>query len=307
MKKLNKRARLLLAIAGIVIIVVAAGLVLLGQGGDLFGTAALVITPSNPTLVAGNSTGLSVNAVYKCAWSSSNTAIVSLVNYSGETKSVTVKGNAAGSATITARCGLGLMNVNSVSTHVTVQAPPPPGPAILVNPGISVKSTTIGRGYGMKVCSEDLLTQWSIASANPADAVTLDPQGFNYQFGEEVGNCTMVAGNHDGTATIRATNGAGGSSTVGVRVSYPLTMIPRYRTFTPVGGAATVAMAGANSSSTWSVLWSGIPLLVGGSTNIHLSSTTGQSVTVTATIPGCAVIACTNPSYGTGLTSLCFY
>jgi hypothetical protein len=139
MKTLSQRNKILLAIAVVVVVVLAVVVFQNPPANALFGATALVITPSNPTVVVGNTTGLSVNSVYNCAWSSSNTAVASLVNYSGETKSVTVQGNAAGSATITAKCGL--IDVNKVTTTVTVVlptptvAPPTPTPLPTRNPG----------------------------------------------------------------------------------------------------------------------------------------------------------------------------
>ena len=84
-------------------------------------SSRLVITPSNPTISVGAQQKLDVNATYNCVWSSSNTNIVSFVGDATEVKSVTVKGIAAGSAVITAKCGLGAINVNQVTTNVTVR------------------------------------------------------------------------------------------------------------------------------------------------------------------------------------------
>ncbi len=120
MKNMNKRTKIILVVVGIVVVMVVIGLVITQPPtSELLGTTALVITPSNPTIEVPNSVDLSVNAVYDCAWSSSS-PIVSLVNYTKETKWVTVQGIAEGTATITARCGFGVFNVNSATTSVQV-------------------------------------------------------------------------------------------------------------------------------------------------------------------------------------------
>ncbi len=130
MKNLNKRSKTILAMIGIAIaLVILIGLTIT-QTGTLAGATVRVITPSNPAIAVGETIALSVNAVYDCVWSSSDDASVSLVNYAlicdgescgwPETKSVTIKGNAVGGATITAKCGWGTFNVNKVTTTVTV-------------------------------------------------------------------------------------------------------------------------------------------------------------------------------------------
>ncbi len=118
MKNLTKRTKILLGLAGFVIVVVVAGIVALGPSTGLFGTTALAITPSNPSMDKGVTQVLSVNAIYNCNWFTSNDAIVSFVGDATEVKTVTVQGNAAGQATIEARCGI--INANHVSTTVTV-------------------------------------------------------------------------------------------------------------------------------------------------------------------------------------------
>ncbi len=122
MKNMSKRNKIILAIVGVLVIaVVAVAVFAQAGGGELFGASALVVTPSSPTIVEGNSIVLSVNSVYNCNWFTDNYYIAS---FSGgatevkEAKSVTVYGNLTGSTTISAKCGL--INVNKVATVVTV-------------------------------------------------------------------------------------------------------------------------------------------------------------------------------------------
>lgn len=199
MKNLNKRSAIILAIAGLVVVAVVAVVVFTPVGaGSLIGTAALVITPSNPAIVVGNSTGLSVNAVYNCAWSSSNTAVASLVNYSKETKAVRVKANAPGSATITAKCGFGAINVNHVSTTVTVLAVldiAPDKPSVILGNTIAL---SVPAGYN---CTWTNSGAASFVGANTGSSVT-------------------VRGNTAGqVATITAQCGTWGSTSTSVTVN----------------------------------------------------------------------------------------
>ncbi len=120
MKNLSKRTRIILAIVGLLVIVVVAIAVFTQVGGgELLGTTALVITPSNPTIWGvGNSIVLSVNSVYNCNWSSDNPSI-SFLGDATEVKSITVYANAYASANIEARCGL--FKTNKVYTWVSVE------------------------------------------------------------------------------------------------------------------------------------------------------------------------------------------
>ncbi len=128
MKTLNSRTKMLLAIAGIVIVVVAAGLLLLGPGEDLFGTTIIHISPENPTIHRQTLLNMSINSVGNCDWTTSNIAIVSLYRYDPsnpiashtsaqyDTKLVQVYGVSVGQATITAKCA-----IFTRRTTVTVQ------------------------------------------------------------------------------------------------------------------------------------------------------------------------------------------
>ncbi len=122
MKKLSTRTKILLAIAGVVIVVIVGGLVLVGPAEtNLFGATTLVITPSNPTQALGGIQVLSVNAVWPCNWFTSNSDIADFINSHVDTKVVQVRTKAVGTATIEARCGA--VYSNHVSTVITVYRP----------------------------------------------------------------------------------------------------------------------------------------------------------------------------------------
>lgn len=106
MKNLSTRAKILLAVVGVVIVVVAAGLAMTQSGGsDLSGSGVIVISPSAFSLHVGVDTQkLTVNSLFGCNWSSSNTAVATFVGDTSKVKSVTVTGVGVGSATITADC-----------------------------------------------------------------------------------------------------------------------------------------------------------------------------------------------------------
>ena len=125
MKNLTKRNKMIVAISGVLVIVVAAITIFTQVGGsELLGATALVITPSNPTILGvGNSIGLSVNSVYNCNWFSDNAAAVTILGDATAVKSVTVYANAYASANIEARCGL--FKTNRVYTWVSVERQAP--------------------------------------------------------------------------------------------------------------------------------------------------------------------------------------
>ncbi len=119
MKTLTNRTKKLLAIAGVVVVVVVAGLAFLRlEGTNLLGATTLVITPSNPTQALGGIYTLSVNSVWPCNWFTSNSDIADFIHSPYETKIVQVWTKAVGSVTIEARCGA--LKTNHVSTVITV-------------------------------------------------------------------------------------------------------------------------------------------------------------------------------------------
>ncbi len=96
---------------------------------SLSGTTVLAITPSYMTILSTESITLTVNARYNCAWSSSAPRLLWLVDYTGETKTVTLQSTAFAGydimpVSITAMCGIGSFNVNEVTTNVLIQPNP---------------------------------------------------------------------------------------------------------------------------------------------------------------------------------------
>ncbi len=124
MKNLNKRTKVILATVSVVIVVVMAiaAFIQVG-GGKLFGCTncpIYTISPSNPTIHIGKTIGLSVtNSNFVCRWNSSNPTVISLVNYVNPVGAVTVKGNAAGNATITAVCFIPAPIISNTYTYTT--------------------------------------------------------------------------------------------------------------------------------------------------------------------------------------------
>jgi hypothetical protein len=120
MKNLSKRSKTLLAIAGVVIVLVVAGLVLLGPGDDLFGTTVtgMRIQWSTNCLTPGKSTTMTVfygpNYASGCTWSSNNPAAVT-VSWNpgyGYTGYITGKALGVGYVTYTCTKGSGSMGMN---------------------------------------------------------------------------------------------------------------------------------------------------------------------------------------------------
>ncbi len=129
MKNLSRRTKTLLAIAGVVVVVVVVGLVLLGPGeAGLFGTTVFHISPQNPTISVGQTIGMSINSWSNCIWLTSNANVAEFMVGPGPMgagatspggisgKSVYVHGLARGQSRITADCPL-----MTRSTTVTVQ------------------------------------------------------------------------------------------------------------------------------------------------------------------------------------------
>jgi hypothetical protein len=139
MKNLNKRVKILLALAEVVIVVV--GFVILGPGeGDLFGADVIHIRPKSATINVAQSMNMSINSMFICQWSSSDASTVVITAQAAEgAKKITVQGVKAGSATIKANCPIG----NRYAT-VTVRQPPVISPA---NPILGVgKTLTLSTG-----------------------------------------------------------------------------------------------------------------------------------------------------------------
>ncbi len=205
MKNMNKRTKVILAIVGIVVIAaIAIGVNLVGQPSteSLSGSTVLIITPSDPAIPNGNIVALEVNAKYDCAWSSSDTNIVSLVNYVNQTKTVVVQGNALGTATITAKCGAGVFNVNKVTTSVTVAGP------LVISPELPKLNT----------CREIKLSVPAPYSCNwkSSDSVV------SFYGATTGGSVTVQSGLNVGQAVITAECGSAGTTATTVQVAAPV-------------------------------------------------------------------------------------
>jgi hypothetical protein len=139
MKSLNKRAKIFMTIAEVLIVVV--GFVLLGPGeGDLFGAELIHVSPTSPTINVAQDLEMSISSAFICKWSSSDqtTVVIRDADPNGS-KKIIVQGVKAGSATIKANCAIG-----NRSTTVTVRPPPVISPA---SPIVGVgKTVTLSTG-----------------------------------------------------------------------------------------------------------------------------------------------------------------
>ena len=220
MKNLSKRTKIILAIVGVVVIAAIVIGVVMTQTpvGELFGTTALVITPSNPTIGVGQTVTLSVNSVFGCEWEYPSTIVdfvcdktthctTSVYGYNQvdisywESKSFPVSGKAPGLATITANCGFAATNINKATTIVTVSAP------LAISP--SNPSLTVGFTQDLAVPANYKCT-WTSSSA----AVLL----LNTTPGTTSSSVKVQANLGGQSATITAQCGTGGSTSTVVNV-----------------------------------------------------------------------------------------
>ncbi len=120
MRNLTKRNKILLGIAGLVLVVVVAGLVLLGpSGAGLFGASDLHIIPSNPNWwVKGGGYYLQANTVTDCNWEAGDSNVIVLIDPTKFVKGVNVWASGVGTTTVKAHCGF--LHLLTVSTIVTV-------------------------------------------------------------------------------------------------------------------------------------------------------------------------------------------
>ena len=122
MKNLNRRSKIVLAIAGVVVVLIV-GIAILGVGDTgLFGGSVITVQPSGFSVHVGTTYKASVNALFGCDWSSSNTAIATFVGDHTKVKSVTVIGVSEGTVTIKANCAA----ANPTATVVVYPALPTP-------------------------------------------------------------------------------------------------------------------------------------------------------------------------------------
>ncbi len=130
MKNLNKRNKIILAIAAVVVVVLAGLLILQPPPIDqLFGTTAqLTITPSKASVAQGATIKFNVNSTVNsaegCAWFSSNTNVATLVG--SDIASGKFQGVGVGTADIKVKCSDG--SVGTVLTVVPPTATPTPPP-----------------------------------------------------------------------------------------------------------------------------------------------------------------------------------
>ncbi len=217
MKNLNKRTKIILAIVGVVIVIAVIGLAITQPpASELLGTTALVITPSNPTIIIGDSIVLSVNSVYNCNWFTSSTVVASFVGDSTEVKSVTVTGNAEGLVTINANCGL--INVNKAMTIVTVNRPPTPTPT----PPPTPTPTGLWLSPANASVREDDLVNYTVQNATQNTACR--------NWSSDLGD--ISAGSSNNTAILRADWVGRGYVRVtcdGVVINTSVTITPRNR------------------------------------------------------------------------------
>jgi hypothetical protein len=105
MNKLSKRTKMFLGIGGLVVVLAVVVVLAFSQlGGDLLFGSGVTVSPSTLTIAVG-STGQLTSSHSKviCKWSSSNSNIVKITSSSDHTANL--QGVAAGSATITEKCG----------------------------------------------------------------------------------------------------------------------------------------------------------------------------------------------------------
>ncbi len=121
MKNLTKRNKILLGIAGLVIVVVVGGLVLLGpSGAGLFGTSNLTITAyPPPPWTKGELYHLQSSTIWDCNWEVEDINIIRLLDPDEYVKSVEAIAYKPGTTTIKSHCGW--FHALTASITVTVE------------------------------------------------------------------------------------------------------------------------------------------------------------------------------------------
>jgi hypothetical protein len=210
MKNLTRRTKMLLGIAGILVVVIVAGVVILDPGATgLFGTSVVSLGPANRLLALNSRMDLDAGSVFPCNWFSSNEAVVSFDDPPGrhEVEEVTVYGQSVGTSTIEARCGL--INVNHASTTITVAIPPTVTPS-QTNLGVNQR-TTFSVGATGTNCT------WSIPSDQDDHAYLSNPNAPNVIVQQYTGPSVLVTGFSLGYASIHVSC-ANGTGSGGVHV-----------------------------------------------------------------------------------------
>lgn len=192
MKNLNKRTKILLGIAGLVIVVVVAGFLVLVPGeGTLFGGSIIHISPQNPTINVGQNLDMSINSIGSCSWSSSNEGVVVVTypNPVGYARDATVQGAGPGQAKIKADC------VTNHYTTVTVRTPP----QVTFNPPPvnGLVTVHVGQSVTASVGTTGTDCTWGIAPSRNSwysqHAVSFNPT---------TGTTTAMTGVYAGYSTI---------------------------------------------------------------------------------------------------------
>ena len=226
---MNNRTKMLLSAAAVILVVAVIAVMLLqSPTGGLSGATALVISPSSPVIMEGKTLDLTVNSTYRCNWFASNPA-VSFVGDVKEVKTVTIRADIAGTVTIEARCGL--VNVNKVTTEVTVNPLLAISPA---NPNIVVANSKAFYVEPMYTCN------WSSSS----DAVSITPPASG------VAAVTVKANTADQSATITAECGADGTVSTNVTIK-AFAFSPDYMNKFEGSTQTLSAPAGAIEPCTW--------------------------------------------------------
>ncbi len=197
MKNLTNRPKVLLAIAGILLVVIVAGVVILDPGATgLFGTTALVITPTTSVIGVNSTRNLDVNSTMNCNWFSSNSAVMGFENPPGThlVKGVVIRAYSVGTVTIEARCGV--FNANHVSITLTVVNPPT----------VTPNYTTIGVGQRTTFSVGDTGTgcTWHIDSNQADHAYLSTPDAPDVIATNPTGPSVLVTGLAPGSAGISA-------------------------------------------------------------------------------------------------------
>ncbi len=159
MKNLTNRTKLLLGIVALSLVVIVAGVAILGPTGmDLFGATTYSISPSAPTVGVGLTVSLTSNVAGKvvCTWTSSNTAVATV---KGLANAAVVTGVGAGQATITQSCG-----TSQQTATVTVKA----APTITA----SRCDRAISWAYPITLSTGDASTTWSAPNSEVSLSAT---------------------------------------------------------------------------------------------------------------------------------------
>ncbi len=160
MKKLNRRTGLLLATAGVVLVAIVAGVIMLDPGATgLFGTTGVYLDPQNPTMYVDNYLGMRVTSKALCNWFTSNNSVVTFNTDRYDENAVQLRSVGGGSAVIEARCGL--FNAAHHSTTVTVRPVPvitPVYPLIAVGQTVTLSVDAASTGCNWHSLGSPVLT-----------------------------------------------------------------------------------------------------------------------------------------------------